>query len=207
MIDRFVFYYLMLCWLAFALAFFLRKRPRRQQRRKREPLSLLAMAFSGVGFAIVWGVRRPPFSPMFPSLGWSDALLAAVTMVIAGGSVCLVMWGVRTLGEHWSLAAQLIQDHRLVVEGPYAIVRHPIYAGMLGMMLATGLTMSSWEWVLLAMVIGWYGTHLRIRSEERLLRGAFGKQFDEYRARVPSLIPGLHWFASESHSDTHERVK
>ncbi|MGI9088170.1 MAG: methyltransferase family protein [Chthoniobacterales bacterium] len=54
-------------------------------------------------------------------------------------SVWLVLAAVRTLGKNWSLAARVTTDHELIETGPYARVRHPIYTGMLGMLIADGL--------------------------------------------------------------------
>jgi len=70
-------------------------------------------------------------------------------------------------------------------------VRNPIYTGMFGMLLATGLAVSSWFGLLLAIVVFSIGTAIRVISEERLLREAFGREFDEYASRVPAVIPFL----------------
>jgi protein-S-isoprenylcysteine O-methyltransferase Ste14 len=51
---------------------------------------------------------------------------------------------VRALGWRRALGAQIIEAHRLVTTSPYAVVRHPIYAGMGGMLIASGLVLSSW---------------------------------------------------------------
>jgi protein-S-isoprenylcysteine O-methyltransferase Ste14 len=62
---------------------------------------------------------------------------------------------------------------------------------MFGMMLATGLAVSYW-WILPpAIVVFWAGTIMRIRSEEKLLREAFGNDFEQYSQRVPALVPFL----------------
>jgi protein-S-isoprenylcysteine O-methyltransferase Ste14 len=60
---------------------------------------------------------------------------------------------VRTLGAQWAYVARVTEGHRLVTEGPYRWVRNPIYSGMLGMMLATGLAVSSWMAFPIAIVV------------------------------------------------------
>jgi protein-S-isoprenylcysteine O-methyltransferase Ste14 len=192
MIDQVLFFYVLACWFFFALAFLLRKRPPRTEARKRDSSSLLAMALTALGFAVVWTIRRPTFTPMFPDASWTDIPLAIIGCAVATASVWLVMAGIRTLGAHWSLAAEVIDQHRLVTEGPYAIVRHPIYSGMLGLMIATGLAVSAWPWMIAGITIGWYGTYLRIRVEERLLGETFGEEFKRYAGKVPALLPRLH---------------
>jgi protein-S-isoprenylcysteine O-methyltransferase Ste14 len=62
---------------------------------------------------------------------------------------------------------------------------------MLGMLVATGLALSHLIALLAALIVFFIGTIIRIRSEEKLLRSAFGEQFENYARRVPAIIPGL----------------
>jgi protein-S-isoprenylcysteine O-methyltransferase Ste14 len=75
--------------------------------------------------------------------------------------------------------------------GPYAIVRHPVYASLFLMMLATGLLFARWQMLLLGIVLYIAGTEIRIHAEEGLLRARFGEQFEEYRRSVPAYLPFL----------------
>jgi protein-S-isoprenylcysteine O-methyltransferase Ste14 len=63
---------------------------------------------------------------------------------------------------------------------------------MFGMLLATGLVARQWIPLLVAIVLFIPGTYIRIRSEERLLRQAFGPEFEAYARGVPALIPGIY---------------
>jgi protein-S-isoprenylcysteine O-methyltransferase Ste14 len=124
--------------------------------------------------------------------GLSDAVFAfAITLLVAGGSVWFVSSAIRTLGRQWSLGARLIEGHKLITEGPYRLVRNPIYTGMFGLLLATGLAISHWIGLLIAIIVYAVGTVVRVHSEEKLLRGAFGAEFDSYARRVPAVIPFL----------------
>ena len=98
---------------------------------------------------------------------------------------------VRRLGVQWSIVARVTESHELITSGPYAIVRHPIYAAMLGLLIATGLTFGTLVSTLAGAVLYIVGTWLRTRSEERLLESAFGARYDAYRRKVPALIPGF----------------
>ena len=71
-------------------------------------------------------------------------------------------------------------------------MRHPIYSGMLGMLLATGLAVSHWAALPGALIIFFIGTTIRVRSEEKLLREAFGEQFETYARTVRAIVPGLY---------------
>src|SRR4030095_11076532 len=79
------------------------------------------------------------------------AICAAVS------SVWLITMAVKTLGKEWSITARLVEGHKLATSGPYALVRHPIYSGMLGMLVATGLAISHWAVLLAALVIFFLG--------------------------------------------------
>lgn len=102
------------------------------------------------------------------------------------------MAAVKTLGKEWSLTARVVEEHKLATRGPYAIVRHPIYTGMIGMLLATGLATSYWQVLVLSLAVLLFGTIIRIRSEERLLRETFGVEFEKYAKRVSAIIPGVY---------------
>jgi protein-S-isoprenylcysteine O-methyltransferase Ste14 len=111
---------------------------------------------------------------------------------MAAGSVGLVAAAVRTLGKQWAVPARLVEGHKLITVGPYAYIRNPIYTGMLGMLIATGLAMEHWIATIAAIVIFAIGLLIRVRSEEKLLRAAFGQEFEDYARRVPAVVPGLY---------------
>ena len=191
LLPTLVFVVVMLCWFVFAGTFLLRNKPVSPPDQKREPASLLGVALQGLSYAIVWAVHRPMFtaavSPVIVAV-----VLSVVAVIAAVGSVWLIMSALKTLGKEWSLTARLVEGHQLATAGPYAYVRHPIYTGMLGMLLATGLAVSYWPALILALIVFFVGTAIRIRSEEKLLRGAFGEQFETYARRVPAILPGLY---------------
>jgi protein-S-isoprenylcysteine O-methyltransferase Ste14 len=187
------FYGVIVCWWGFALAFFLRKTPPRTRATKRDPSSYLGLLVQAIGYSIVWflPLRRREFVPVSGSewLGW---LIAAASIALAAASVGLVIWAARCLGKQWSLGAQLVESHDLIEDGPYRFVRNPIYSGMFGMLIATGMAVANWSALLLAVFVFAWGTWIRIRVEERLLRDAFREKFEDYARRVPALIPGIY---------------
>lgn len=181
---------MMLSWLAFVLTFLFHKKPPSPPDKKRDSSSITGIVLQGVSYGIVWSIRRTWFTPMFPNRSLEIGL-AVVTMVLAVCSVWFCSASIRTLGEQWSLAARVVEGHKLVTKGPYNIVRNPIYTGMFGMLLATGLAVSHWIGLVIAIVIFVIGTFIRVRSEERLLREMFGPEFDAYARKVPAVIPFL----------------
>jgi protein-S-isoprenylcysteine O-methyltransferase Ste14 len=161
--------------------------------RRRDSVSRLGIFVQGIAFALSWVgpwwmFMRSSHKPRLPL--W----VAVVAVVLGIAGAMLVVKSVRTLGREWSLTARVLEGHRLVTSGPYAIVRNPIYTGMWGLQLATAIAFSSWIWwglLPIAAAIYYLGTLIRVRREEKLLREEFGAEFDEYARRVPAIISWL----------------
>jgi protein-S-isoprenylcysteine O-methyltransferase Ste14 len=182
------------CWIFFAVIFLLRKRPPAEPEAKRDRNATFGIALQMCGYFLVW--FHPPgtaFLPPVPALsGVVGIVFAVFTISLAVASGWLLESAVRTLGKQWALAARLVEGHKLITAGPYAYVRNPIYTGMLGMLIATGLAMEHWIATIVAVVIFSVGLVIRVRSEEKLLRAAFGQEFEDYAKRVPAVIPGIY---------------
>ncbi|MBZ5700975.1 MAG: isoprenylcysteine carboxylmethyltransferase family protein [Acidobacteriia bacterium] len=183
------FYAVIFCWCAFAAIFLFRKRPPALPESVRDRRALWPIALQALAYAAVWALHRHPASPLFTP-AWTP-FFGILAVLLAASSVGLVLVSVRTLGGQWAIAARLIEGHQLITAGPYRFVRNPIYTGMLGMLIATGLVAGHWLGLLLGCVLFLVGTIWRVRLEEQLLRARFGPQFEHYRAKVPALIPGV----------------
>jgi protein-S-isoprenylcysteine O-methyltransferase Ste14 len=110
-----------------------------------------------------------------------------VVLVLA--SLIFLAAAVRALGKQWSLQARVLEHHELIGNGPYRIVRHPIYTGMFGLLVAGSLAYGQWLGLLIGSAVYCAGTIIRIRSEEKLLREQFGSAYEEYAREVPAFIP------------------
>jgi protein-S-isoprenylcysteine O-methyltransferase Ste14 len=182
------FHFLILCWCALAGVFLLRKRPPDAPEVRRDQRALIPIAVEALSFAIVWGVRRQQGQPLLsPELNTYFGFLACI---LAAGSVWLILSSVRSLGKQWTVAARLVEGHQLVIEGPYGVVRNPIYVGIFGMLIATGIARSRLSAIAIGAGLYLIGTLWRIRLEEHLLRDQFGPEFEQYCKRVRgSLFP------------------
>jgi protein-S-isoprenylcysteine O-methyltransferase Ste14 len=107
-------------------------------------------------------------------------------------SMAFTVWARLKLGRMWSSAPNVLQtDHELRTDGPYAITRHPIYTGLLGMVIGTVLVNglgSSVAFLVIAAVF----LATRIPVEERLMSATFPDEYRRYRQRVPLLVPRMH---------------
>ncbi len=182
----------MLGWIAFVAVFVFRKRPPQTAERARDRTSWIGLILQGLGFGLAsWSTRPLGALLIAGAPAGVEPIILISGVALMAASVWLVMLAVRTLGKNWSLAARVITDHELIATGPYAFVRHPIYTGMLGMLVANGLVFGTWSSLLTGLAIYWLGTALRTRREEALLRQTFGAAYDDYAHRVAPLLPGL----------------
>ena len=174
---------LIVCWFGWAFAFVsARKRAAGQEKVVRAPASWWGIALVGVGFFCVMVQVRPA--------GYHKSPLSLVlSMLLAPLAAALAWAATRHLGKQWRYEAALSADHDLVQTGPYAVIRHPIYTSMLGMLLSAGFCLTWWPMLLLGLAFFLLGTEIRIHAEERLLAGRFGDTYAAYRARVPAYIP------------------
>jgi protein-S-isoprenylcysteine O-methyltransferase Ste14 len=183
-----------LCWIFFVGVFLLRKSPPKEVEAKRDRRALVGIVLQMCGYFLVW--FRPPRAQFLPPVAWLSGVLgiafAVFTIFLAAASVWLMKSAVRTLGKQWAVAARLVEGHKLITDGPYAYVRNPIYTGMFGMLIATGLAMEHWIATIVAVIIFAAGLVIRVRTEEKLLRAAFGQEFEDYARRVPAIIPGIY---------------
>ena len=179
-------------WVGFGAILVLGKRGAAKGAARRDPKSTLGFLLQCAAYLLCFAFPRTYFSPFLPRPQWAELILAALVVVLTLVSVWFCFAAARALGRQWALMARVIEGHELIRRGPYAVVRNPIYLAMLGMLLATGLSVSRWPAIAAAIVIFALGTAIRIRAEEKLLRAAFGAKFDDYARSVPAFLP-LRW--------------
>ena len=127
------------------------------------------------------GLLNDRFAPL--SL-WLVRLGAALTLA----GIAFAIWARMLLAGNWSSDVTLKRDHELVVTGPYAFVRHPIYTGILVALAGTALAVGEWRSVL-AVAIAALAFWRKIGIEEAVMRRQFGEAYARYAARVSALIP------------------
>ncbi len=117
-------------------------------------------------------------------VGW---MFAGVTIL----GFAFTWWARFSLGRLWSASVGRKKDHRVVDTGPYAIVRHPIYTGVITALFATAVVMGT-ATALVGATLATIGFRIKARLEERFLRSELGPDaYDNYSRRVPMLVPRL----------------
>lgn len=134
-------------------------------------------------------------SAVIPMADWRSLVVhtpwvRVLGMVILVVATAFTLWARFALGAMWSAAPTVKEEHKLHTSGPYGITRHPIYTGMLAMLLGSLLLAGAGQWILpfpvLAILL-----EIKLHIEERLMLAEFPEDYPRYRERVPQLIPGL----------------
>ena len=98
------------------------------------------------------------------------------------------VWARVFLGSNWSRSVTIKQDHELITGGPYGLVRHPIYTGLLTGFLGSAIAIAQVRG-LVAFALIFAVLWSKLRLEERWMRLQFGSVYEQYAQRVPSLVP------------------
>ena len=124
------------------------------------------------------------FAPNTALVGWTGAIITAVGVAIAIAARFF-------LGKNWSGWVTVKKGHQLNRSGPYAVVRHPIYSGILFGVLGTAIVVGEVRG-LIALAFAALGLRLKSLQEERFMEEEFGGEYRDYKRRVKAMIP-LVW--------------
>lgn len=152
------------------------------------PYSRLVLAVHFVAFGVMYmGVGAAVMPGRVPS--WFPGQRIVGTLLIAGGA-WLMCWAL-VYFRSWRFRAKVDAGHELATGGPYALVRHPIYAGLNLLALGTAVWVpTALTWVAVGLMV--LGSDLRGRAEEGVLRAAFGDAYRAYCARTRRFLPWVY---------------
>jgi protein-S-isoprenylcysteine O-methyltransferase Ste14 len=115
---------------------------------------------------------------------------AAVVLFVAG--LILRWWAIITLGRFFTVDVTTEKDHELVERGPFCIVRHPSYTGVLLAFVGLGLSLRNWAALIVILLpIGAAFIH-RMNVEEEALSQALGRRYTDYMKRTKRLVPFVY---------------
>jgi len=142
---------------------------------------------AGAALMTPWAARRLHLEQLW-HVGYAGAwTLALLTLV----GLLFTWWARIHLGRLWSGSITRKEGHRVIDSGPYALVRHPIYTGMIFALFATAIEEATISGLAGAALIA-FGLWLKARIEERFLSAELGADaYNAYRRRVPMLIPRI----------------
>lgn len=136
-----------------------------------------------VGFLLTFGVVPWQFERLWtagPVFGWAMVALTAA-------SLAFTWWARLAMGRLWNGGVSRTAEHRVIESGPFALVRHPIYTGMIAAVWGVAVLQAR-PLALLGAVLFALGFTLKARLEERFLAAEF-PGYEDYRRRVPMIVP------------------
>jgi protein-S-isoprenylcysteine O-methyltransferase Ste14 len=177
-------------WLAWAAYWWVLARRVKATQRQESLYSRLAFVVpvllaGGLLFFSVPGIPalNEHFLPQAPGRVWVG-IGAALNLV----GLSLAVWARGILGRNWSGVVTIKEDHELITGGPYRMVRHPIYTGLL--LAFVGLALARGEWRgILGVFIAAGAFWRKLKVEERWMLERFGDKYQSYSQRVSALIP------------------
>jgi protein-S-isoprenylcysteine O-methyltransferase len=146
----------------------------------------------------VWGVllawlllfNRIPDNPLAARLLPEDPAIAYLGLALTLLGLGFAAWARLTIGRNWGDMITVQQDHELVRQGPYGIVRHPIYSGFMLATLGTAIIRGDLAGLIsVALIVTCWG--YKARLEESFMIQQFGAEYENYRRKVKGLIPGV----------------
>lgn len=177
------------CWLAFAivwLGMWYFAKPAQWEQPVGDKAGYGVLLWFAFVFVFVSFRIPPPFgmTPMLPHTApfvWLGFVLTLCGVVTA-------VWARASLGRNWSRTMDLKQDHTLITSGPYRVVRHPIYSGLLAMFAGTALVLGT-PLVVVAVFLALWSCLIRIPAEEALMLRTFPNSYARYASHTRRLVP------------------
>ncbi|HEY8806347.1 MAG TPA: isoprenylcysteine carboxylmethyltransferase family protein [Candidatus Limnocylindria bacterium] len=141
-----------------------------------------------------------PFVLVYAQVAWLPSLIPAADLApaaqlagfaLALSSALFAAWGMWTLGRSYGIRLDLFDGHTLKTDGAFALVRHPMYLGIVLFNIGAAIALESLALLVLTAIVVVPFTIARIAAEDGVLREAFGTRHVEYARRVPALMPGF----------------
>jgi protein-S-isoprenylcysteine O-methyltransferase Ste14 len=120
------------------------------------------------------------------------AVVGWVGIGLMVGGMGLRFWAARVLGRFYTRTLRLAHDQPVIDRGPYKVLRHPGYSGVLVMWAGAGFATLNWV-AATAVIVGMCGAYgYRMRCEEEMLRSDLGQSYETYSARTWKLVPFIY---------------
>lgn len=186
------FYYLFfpVVWVGFSAYWQIKARRAKQTQRLEGSTSRIVRSLVFLVAIVLMSVPNLPLPFLyryFLAPGRAPFFTGAI-VTVAG--LLFAIWAREQLGTNWSRSVTIKKDHELITSGPYALVRHPIYTGILtgflGSVIAEAQLRSLIAMAMVSIVL-WF----KLRLEENWMKGQFGASYEAYSQRVAALVPFL----------------
>jgi protein-S-isoprenylcysteine O-methyltransferase Ste14 len=177
-------------WIVFIVYWRVKAASTKTTQRREPAASGILRALAFVVVIVILSTTRIPlpwlYRQLWPSGIWSFWIGAGVTVM----GILFAVWARQHLGSNWSSAVTIKQGHELITSGPYALVRHPIYTGILTGFLGTAIAVAQVRGVI-GFVLIFSVLWSKLRMEEEWMRSEFGETYSTYAHQTAALVPFL----------------
>jgi protein-S-isoprenylcysteine O-methyltransferase Ste14 len=115
--------------------------------------------------------------------------LSIIGFIFIWGGLIFRIYSIRLLGNYFSNAAQIKNQHQLFQGRIYSLIRHPSYTGAISSIIGTVLWLNAWQTMPISLLLIFAAYYHRITQEEKVLTIHFGKEYQEYCERTGTLLP------------------
>ena len=166
-----------------------RSRSVKVARSRKTPMETLLLTLAWIGFFVplIWVVS--------PAFSFAEYPLRSGPFVAGLPCLAIGLWLLfrshADLGTNWSVTLELRQGHRLITQGVYRAIRHPMYSALILYSIGQALVIPNWvagfsNAIALAVLLA-----LRLDAEENMMAEQFGDEYAAYSARTKRLVPGV----------------
>ena len=119
---------------------------------------------------------------------WSDTVFWIGLFIMLLG-LGLRIWAVITLGASFRTTVETHKDQQVVRSGPYRLIRHPSYTGLILMCCGLGIALQNWLSLAFAVILPLVALLYRIHIEEAVLVSSLGSDYEKYQSETKKMIP------------------
>ena len=177
-------------WIGFVVYWRIKAADTKATQRLEPATSVILRVLAILIVIVLLSTTRIPlpwlYRQLWPPGIWPFWIGAGIT--VAG--LLFAVWARKYLGRNWSSSVTIKQDHELITTGPYGLVRHPIYTGILTGFLGTAIALSQVRGFI-GFVLVSLGFWTKLRIEDQWMRSQFGETYATYAHRTAALVPYL----------------
>jgi protein-S-isoprenylcysteine O-methyltransferase Ste14 len=175
-------------WIAFIVYWRIKAGNTKTTQRVEPPAPQILRALTFLIVIVLLSTTRIPLPWLYRQLWPSGLLSFYIGAVVTVAGLLFAVWARRHIASNWSSSVTIKQGHELITSGPYALVRHPIYTGILTGFLGTAIALSQVRGVI-GFVLIFLSFWSKLHKEEEWMRSQFGETYATYVHRTAALVP------------------
>ncbi len=161
----------------------------KNKKSKREKFLVFLVAVGTMIFPMLY-----VFTPWLNSFNVGLPDWARWSGVVAFGFGLIFFWSVhKTLGKNWSPVLEIRKKHKLITQGPYKYIRHPMYTMLWIWVICQGIILSNWVVGIMGVLTWSILYFIRLPEEEKMMIEEFGQEYKDYMRKTKKIIPWVYW--------------